>query len=149
MKGWSVDFIEVDGLRLRCVLGVRDEERRDRSDVVIDLTVGTNATVIADSIEAVWDYRAAVKAVIAAVEASSFRTVERLADEIARTLVVGHRAPMVRVRVRKPGALRFADTVGISIERGPADYGMPAGPAMSPELPAQAPAACLSEGGAR
>jgi len=35
---------------------------------------------------------------------------------------VEHAARYVRVRVRKLGALRFADTVGVVLERRPADY---------------------------
>jgi len=37
-------------------------------------------------------------------------------------VVVDHDAPFVSVRVHKPGALRFADTVGVVIKRCPDDY---------------------------
>lgn len=119
-----MDVIEIQGLRLRCVLGIRAEERCDRQDVVIDLTVGTDATPaeLVDSVESVWNYRTATKAVIALVEASDYYTVEKLAGEVAQLLVVEHGAPFVRVRVRKQGALRFADAVGVTIERGFAHY---------------------------
>ena len=119
-----MDLIEIKGLRLRCVIGWRDEERRDRSDVVIDLTVGTDAGAAAasDDLADAWDYRAASKAVIAAVEASQYRTVEGLASRVARVLVCDRGAPWARVRVRKPGALRFADSVGLVLERTPADF---------------------------
>jgi FolB domain-containing protein len=119
-----MDLIEIEGLRLRCVIGWRDEERRDRSDVVIDLTVGTDAGAAAasDDLADAWDYRAASKAVIAAVEASQYRTVEGLASRVARVLVCDRGAPWARVRVRKPGALRFADSVGLVLERTPADF---------------------------
>jgi len=124
-----VDMIEIEGLRLRCVLGVGADERRDRQDVVVDLAVGTDAdpTVALDGLDSVWNYRTAAKAVIERVESSNCRTVERLAAEIARLLVVEHAAPFARVRVRKPGALRFADAVGVVLERRRADYRTPAG----------------------
>ena len=41
---------------------------------------------------------------------------------IARICVVDHGAPWVQVRVHKPGALRFSDSVGVVIEREKADY---------------------------
>jgi len=77
----TLDLIEIHGLRLRCILGVSSEERRDRQDVVIDLTVGTDATGAAkdDSVASVWNYRTATKAVIAHVESSAYYTVEKLA----------------------------------------------------------------------
>lgn len=65
-----------------------------------------------DCVEAVWNYRTATKAIIAHVEVSAYLTVEKLASEIARIVVVEHAAPWVQVRVHKPGALRFAGSVG-------------------------------------
>jgi dihydroneopterin aldolase len=60
--------------------------------------------------------------VIALVEASAFHTVEALAERIACLVVVEHHAPRARVRVCKPGALRFADSVGVVIERAADDF---------------------------
>lgn len=119
-----MDLIEVHGLRLRCVIGCRAEERRDRSDVVIDLRIGADIRPVAasDDLADAWNYRTPVKAVVARVEESAYRTVEALAEEIARILIVGYRAPYVLVRLHKPGALRFADTVGVVIERTVADF---------------------------
>lgn len=117
-------MIEVDQLRLRCVIGIGGEERRDRQDVVISLRVGTDArpAAVADCVDAVWNYRTATKAIIAHVEASTYLTVEKLASEIARIIVVDHGAPWVRVGVHKPGALRFAGSVGVVIYRCPGDF---------------------------
>jgi FolB domain-containing protein len=119
-----MDLIEVEGLRLRCVIGCTAEERRGRSDVVIDMTIGTDAMPAAasDNLADALDYRAAAKAVIAGVEGSEYFTVEALITQIARIVVCDQRAPWVRVRVRKPGALRFADTVGLVLERTQADF---------------------------
>lgn len=120
----NVDLIEVNALRLRCVIGVSPEERRDLSDVVIDLTIGLPAPAGSgdDCVDDIWDYKAPVKAVIAHVAASTYRTVEALSEALARLLVVGHGAPFVRVRVHKPNALRFADSVGVVIERTSEHY---------------------------
>jgi FolB domain-containing protein len=115
----GVDFVEIEALRLRCVLGVTEEERRDRQDVVISMQIGvdTRAAAGSDRIEDAWNYRTAAKAVIALVEDSAFCTVEALAERIARLVVLQHHAPRARVRVHKPTALRFADSVGVLIER--------------------------------
>ncbi len=119
-----LDLIEVDGLRLRCVIGCKPEERRDCSDVVVALKVGTDARSAgaSDDLADAWDYRAAVKAVITEVEKSECFTIEALAARIARVLVCGQKAPYAQVRVSKPGALRFADTVSIVIDRTAADF---------------------------
>jgi FolB domain-containing protein len=119
-----MDLITIEGLRLRCVIGCKAEERRDRSDVVIDLAAGIDATAAgaSDDLADAWDYRTAAKAVIAGVESSQCFTVEALATLIARTLVCDQGAPWARVHVRKPGALRFADMAGVCIERGRAEF---------------------------
>lgn len=126
-----MDQIEIEALRLRCVIGCTAEERRDRSDVIIDLWISTDAKPAGDSDDLgdAWDYRAAVKRVIAYVEGSDCFTIEALATHIARILVTDRRASSVSVRVRKPGALRFADYAGIRIERTPADFEVEAGAA--------------------
>lgn len=119
-----MDFIEINALRLRCVIGCRDEERRDRSDVVIDLRIGIDARAagLSDDLADSWNYRTATKTVIDHVETSAHRTVEALATATARILVIDHDAPWVQVRVHKPGALRFADSVGVVIDRAAADF---------------------------
>jgi FolB domain-containing protein len=119
-----MDLIEIDRLALRTVIGCRDEERRDRSDVLIDLTIATDTRPAAgsDDLADAWNYRTPTKAIIAHVETSAYRTVEAFAEAIARIVVVGHAAPWARVRLHKPGALRFCDSVGLVIERTPGDY---------------------------
>lgn len=118
------DRIEIDGLRLRCVIGVSAAERRDRSDVLLDLAINVDTRRAAgdDSIGDAWNYRTVTKAIIAHVESSEYRTVEALAESVARIIVADHNAPQARVSLRKPGALRFARTVGVSITRRPGDF---------------------------
>lgn len=118
------DLIEVEALRLRCRIGCSDEERREDSDVVIDLTLATDARLAGDSdeLDDAWNYRTPVKAIVALVNGLEIRTVEALATRIARILVVEYGCPWAQVKVTKPGALRFADTVGITITRTPADF---------------------------
>ena len=52
------------------------------------------------------------------VEGSSFQLVETLAERIAAAILADFpRADSVTVRVAKPGAVRFAEAVGVEIER--------------------------------
>jgi FolB domain-containing protein len=119
-----MDFIEISALRLRCVIGCRAEERRDLADVVIDLRIGVEAheAGASDDLADAWNYRTAAKAIIAHVENSAYQTVEALATAIARIVVIDHNAPSATVGLHKPGALRFADSVGVVLERTPADF---------------------------
>lgn len=120
----KLDIIEIDNLRLRCVIGFSPHERKDKQDVVISLRIGTDMRRAgeSDNPDDAFNYRTVTKAVIGHVEASSYYLVEKLAAEIARICVSEHGAPYVQVRVHKPGALRFSDSVGVVIERTPDDF---------------------------
>src|SRR6185295_4974089 len=104
-----MDVIEIDHLRLRCIIGFSPHERKDRQDVVISLRIGTDMrrAGVSDQPEDAFNYRTVTKAIIEHVEASNYALVEALATAIARICVVEHGAPYVEVRVHKPGALRF------------------------------------------
>jgi len=68
------------------------------------------------------NYRTVTKAVIELVEPSDFLTVEKLATEVARLVVTGFPVTEVTVGIEKPGALRFARSVGVTIVRRPRDF---------------------------
>ncbi len=59
---------------------------------------------------------------IAYAESSRHYLVEALAHNLARICVVDFGAELAEVRVEKPGALRFAESVGVEITRARADF---------------------------
>ena len=109
--------IRVKDLRLRNYIGIKEEEILNRQDVLINLTILYPAQqAVADNvIEQALNYRTITKAVIAHVEGNRFALLERLTQEIL-DLVMTH--PAVRyaeVEVDKPHALRFAESVSITL----------------------------------
>jgi len=114
------DQIHIRDLALRCIIGVYDEERRDKQDVDINITLYADlrAAGKSDDIADTVDYKAIKKRVVAMVEQSSFLLVERLAERVAEICLGDERVEQVRVSVEKPAALRFARTVGVEIVRG-------------------------------
>lgn len=119
-----MDIIEIDNLRLRCLIGFSPHERSDKQDVVIGLRIGADMRRAGetDNPDDAFNYRTVTKAIIRHVEESSYYLVEALAVAVARICVVDYGAAWVQVRVHKPGALRFADSVGVVIERTPSDF---------------------------
>jgi len=118
------DKIIVKNLLLRGIIGINDWEREKRQDILVNLTLFADlrAAGQSDSADDILNYRTITKAVIDYVENSQHYLVEALATEIARICVVEHGVPRVIVRVEKPGALRFAESVGVEIERTRADF---------------------------
>jgi FolB domain-containing protein len=117
------DQIQIKDLQLRTIIGINEEERRDRQDVVINIVLcaDTRAAGASDDIDDAVNYRTITKRIIRLVEESQFCLVERLAAEIAAICIQDPRIESARVRVEKPGALRFARSVGVEIHRTRAD----------------------------
>ncbi len=113
------DFIEINDLFLRAIVGINPDERVNRQDVMVNirLEVSTQAAAASDHINDTINYRTICKNVIDLVENSSFHLVEKLTEEVANICLSDKRVSRVWVKLHKPGALRFAKSVGIEIER--------------------------------
>src|SRR5262249_62426621 len=114
-----MDKILIRDLLVRCVLGLTEEERREKQDVVINLVLHADLRRAAehDRVDESIDYRDLKKRVLALAEASSFHLVEALAEHIASLCLEHPQVQRVDVTVEKPSALRFARTVGVELSR--------------------------------
>ena len=118
------DRILIRDLLVRGIIGLNDWEREKQQDILVNLALqfDCRAAGASDDVDDALNYRTLTKAVIAYVESSSHFLVEALATGIARICVVDFAAQAVVVRVEKPGALRFAESVGVEIRRTGADF---------------------------
>jgi FolB domain-containing protein len=114
-----LDKIHIRDLALRCILGINEEERREKNDVLINITLHADlwTACLTDSIEDTVDYRALKKRIIELVEGSSSHLVEHLAERVAALCLEDPRGKRVKICIDKPGALRFARSVGIELIR--------------------------------
>jgi len=117
------DQIQIKDLLLRAIIGINAEERRNRQDILINIALqaDTRAAGQSDDIDDAVNYRTLTKRIVALVENSQFYLVEKLAAEIATLCLDDPRVERADVRVEKPGALRFARSVGVEIQRTRAD----------------------------
>ncbi len=115
-----MDQIYIKDLHLRTIIGINEEERRNRQDVLINIVmdVDMRRAGASDDIDDAVNYRTITKRIIQLVENSGFYLVEKMAAEIAVICLGDPRVERARVTVEKPGALRFARSVGVTIERG-------------------------------
>jgi FolB domain-containing protein len=114
-----MDRILISDLLARCIIGVNDEERRDKQDVVINVEISTDLSKAgkSDRFEDTVDYRDIKKRIMAAVENSRFYLVEALAEAVADICLEHPAVTEALVRIEKPLALRFARSVGVEITR--------------------------------
>ena len=113
------DRVIIKDLLVRGILGINDWEREQKQDIVINLVLFTDLQPAgqSDDIAATVNYRTVAKRVIEHVEGATRFTAEALAHDIATICLAQERVRGARVRVEKPGAVRFAASVGVEIER--------------------------------
>jgi len=116
----SVDTIFLHGLKVECVIGIWEWERRITQTLIFDLDIGFDTTAAARSgaIEETLSYREVAKRVTAYVQETRANLVETLAQGVADILIEEFSAPWCKVRVNKRGAVTDATDVGVVIERG-------------------------------
>jgi FolB domain-containing protein len=114
-----MDRIIITDLGARCIVGINEDERRERQDVTINLSIYGDFRNAgrSDRFEDAVDYRALKKRILALVEESSFFLLEALVEAVAAVCLATPGITKARVRIDKPSALRFARSVGVEIER--------------------------------
>jgi dihydroneopterin aldolase len=115
-----MDTVYLRDLKVECIIGIYDWERRLRQTLYIDLDLAADIrrAAASDDIKDTLDYKAISKRVQQFAGESSFQLVETLAEKIADIILKEFPVPWVRVRINKKGAVRNADAVGVVIERG-------------------------------
>lgn len=119
MSASSYDWIIVENLALRAIIGIFDFERDRRQEVRVSFRIATDIRSASetDNIAQALDYKSVTKQIIELVETSSFFLVETLVERIATQILQEPRAILVEVKLEKPGALRHASSVGVQITR--------------------------------
>ncbi len=114
-----MDRVIIKNILARGIIGIREWEREKPQDILIniDLYTDTRKPKAADDINECIDYSFVTKRVIAHAEKASRYTVEALAEDIAQLCLEDPRVLKTTVRVEKPGAVRFSQSVGVEIER--------------------------------
>jgi len=114
-----MDKVFIKDLLVRGIIGIRDWEREKPQDILINVTVFTDISQAAksDDIKDCVDYSALSKKLQAHAETAARLTVEALANDLAMICLKENLVNKVIVKVEKPGAVRFAKSVGVEIER--------------------------------
>lgn len=115
-----MDTIFLRDLRVEAVIGVNRWERHVLQTVAIDLEFPADARRAAttDRIAHTLDYQTVARRLTAFIGESDFQLVETLAERLAAIMLNEFGVAWVRLSVHKPGAVKSAADVGVTIERG-------------------------------
>ena len=119
-----MDKILIKDLVARGIIGVNEDERQNPQEILINIILYTDICRVGetDDIHDLVNYRTVAKKVLAHAETAKRWTVEALATDLARLCLQDGGVQKVEVRVEKPGAVRFARSVGVEIERVRGDF---------------------------
>ena len=114
-----MDQVFIKDLVARGIIGINDWERENPQEILINIILFTDLQRVGESDDLAdgVNYRSVAKKVLAHAESARRFTVEALAADLARLCLQEPGVEKVRVRVEKPGAVRFAGSVGVEIER--------------------------------
>ena len=113
------DKIFIRDLHLRTIIGINPDERKNKQDVYLNITLFTDIRKAAESddISDTTNYKEIKLDIIQLVESSSYNLIETLAEETAKLCLRSPSVRQVTVCIDKPGALRFAKSVAVEITR--------------------------------
>jgi len=126
-------ILVVKGLRVECIIGVGEEERKEKQPVVLDLELrgppeGFNhrdyQTAFGGILVKVWSLCVLRKTAADCqqkFETTTYSTIEAFATEVAKFLIVNQQWTEVSVSARKPSIFGASDGPGVEILRS-ADY---------------------------
>ena len=113
-----MDKIIIKGAKFDLHLGVTEEERKTKQQILVDVTLffDITAAVSMDDIEKSINYSHVSKR-INTILAKEYKLIETVAETIAQEILTAFPAHKVKICVKKPQALRIADHTAVEIVR--------------------------------
>jgi D-erythro-7,8-dihydroneopterin triphosphate epimerase len=111
--------IRVKNLLLRTYIGFNPDEQDNKQDVVINLEIEASVPMAAlemDEPNGIYDYKVITKKIISVVQDGRFKLLETLTKKLLDMIMEDERVSSAKVRVDKPHALRFAESVSFEME---------------------------------
>lgn len=110
--------INISNLRLRTYIGFNPEEKEKKQDVVINIGIkyAISQAALNDAVEQALNYKTIAKQVIQHVENGRFLLLEKLVSDVLEICSAHRDVRTAQVTIDKPHALRFADSVSLTLE---------------------------------
>lgn len=107
----------ISDLTLRTIIGFNEWERNKKQDIIINIKMDFDPqkAVFSDKVEDTLNYKKIKRSIIDLVENSKFNLLEKLTHSIIETVMKNKRVVAAYVKVDKPHALRFAQSVSIEM----------------------------------
>jgi D-erythro-7,8-dihydroneopterin triphosphate epimerase len=110
-------IITITNLRLRTFIGFNEEEKTKQQDIVINAEIHypANNLCLADDVDNALNYKNICKTIIHHVESGRFLLLEKQNSDVLGICIDHPWVQYAQVRIDKPHALRFADSVSLTL----------------------------------
>ncbi len=102
-----MDRILIKDAPFLCSIGIKEEEREKKQEILIDVELFTHirGSALTDRIEDTIDYAEVYQLISEEVEKGHFNLIETMAEKIAQLVLNNFDIERVSVKVKKPSAL--------------------------------------------
>ena len=109
--------INICNLRLRTYIGFNPEEKSKQQDVIVNAEIRYQAdqTFTSDAEDDALNYKIITKRMIHHIEHGRFQLLEKLTADLRAIATESTRVSFAEIKVDKPHALRFADSVSVTL----------------------------------
>ena len=114
-----MDIIHIEQLSVNTTIGTHPWERQIKQTLTVDLQFAVDACKAAnkDTLSDTINYQALTDNIVEFISGSSYQLIESLAEHLAQFIQQQFAISWLRLTIKKPGALKDAKSVGITIER--------------------------------
>lgn len=115
----QLDKIHIRDLKVNLLIGVKDAERLEKREIILNVTAMLDLTkpCKSDDLDDTVNYHKLTTRIIEGISDHRFHLLEALADRIASICLEDSRIEMVRVIADKPGAIPSAYSAAVEIIR--------------------------------
>jgi len=112
-------IIRITDLKLKAIIGINAWERKIKQEVIINLSLEFDSRQAArtDDIKHTIDYKALKRRIIDLIESSQYFLLEKLVEKVLDLIMTDKKVLKATVRIDKPRALRFAQSVSVESTR--------------------------------
>ena len=109
--------INITNLRLRTFIGFNPEEKTKQQDVIVNAEIryDADAACVSDEADDALNYKVITKRMIKHIEEGRFHLLEKLTADLVGIATESPEVTYAEVRVDKSNALRFADSVSVTL----------------------------------
>jgi D-erythro-7,8-dihydroneopterin triphosphate epimerase len=113
----KIATIRITDITRSTIIGANEWERETPQEVIINIEFSFDASkaIETDRLDDTVNYKHLKKRIVAEVETSRYRLIEKLAARILDIVLEDARILRAAVRVDKPGALRYAKSVSVEV----------------------------------